>query len=219
MNFKKFALSALIILFAGISAVNSQQDQRAREILDKLSSQTISVPSVFVDFTITISSPQDQVNEEFDGNITIKEDKYRLSIMGLEIWFDGSSIYTYMPDVNEVMISDPDENGGFLSNPSELFTIYPEQFRYRFIGETTHDGNRLYEIDLHPLDLDQDFHTVKLYIDRQSNFIHSAVVAAKDGNRYIVEVNNYNNTRQVPDSYFIFNEDDYPGVEVIDMRW
>jgi hypothetical protein len=43
--------------------------------------------------------------------------------MGTESWFDGRSIYTYMPDVNEVMISDPDEGeGGLMSNPAKLFT-------------------------------------------------------------------------------------------------
>jgi hypothetical protein len=32
-------------------------------------------------------------------------------------------------------------------------------------------------------------------------------------------VNSFDNTRKVPDSFFVFNKSDYPGVEIIDMRW
>jgi hypothetical protein len=59
---------------------------------------------------------------------------------GYEIWFDGNSMYTYMPEVNEVIISDPDEDGGLMSNPTELFTIYHEEFRYRLQNEITRNG-------------------------------------------------------------------------------
>jgi outer membrane lipoprotein-sorting protein len=219
MQIKKITTLVLILLFSGIAA-KAQQDDRAREVLDKLAEQTTAAPSVFVDFTISISSLRDEAaGEEFDGEIMIKGNKYRLSIMDLEIWFDGNSMYTYMPDVNEVIISDPEEGGGLMSNPSELFTIYHEEFRYRLIDEVSHDGKRLYEIDLHPLDRNHDFHTVKLFIDRESGFIHSAVMAGKDGNRYKLDVNGFDNTKQVPDSHFDFDESDYPGVEIIDMRW
>ena len=211
-------LIIMIMVFANFPSA-AQQDEKARGILDKLAGQTTAAPSIFVDFTILMSSQRDEISEEFEGKITIKDNKYRLSIMGTEIWFDGSSMYTYLPDVNEVIISDPDEDGGLMANPTELFSIYHEEFRYRLQGEITRNGKRLYEIDLHPLDLNQNFHTVKLFIEHEKYFIHSAVIAGKDNNRYTLVVNDYDNTRQVPDSYFVFDKTDYPGLEVIDMRW
>jgi outer membrane lipoprotein-sorting protein len=219
MQIKKITGLVLMILISCNLLVSANQDEKAREILDKLARQTTSAPSLVVDFTVSMTSQQDDVSEEFDGKITMKGKKYRLTIMGTEIWFDGKSMYTYLPDVNEVIISDPDEEGGLMSNPAELFSIYHEEFRYRLRGETTSNGRSLFEIDLHPIDLDQDFHTVKLFVDKANSFIHSAVIAGKDGNRYTMTVNDFNNTRQVADSYFEFDKSKFPGIEIIDMRW
>lgn len=216
----KINFISIFILFLYSIHLNAQKDQRAGKILEDFSAQTLSAPSVVLDFTIIMSSMKDEIIDQFDGELTIKDEKYRLKIMGTETWFDGKSIFTYMPDVNEVMISDPDEEeGGLMSNPAKLFTMYDEEFKYRLVGEINESGYRLYEIDLHPVDLDRDFHTVKLFIGRNSNFLHSAVIAGKDGNRYTFIVNSYDKTKTLPESYFVFNESDHPGVEVIDMRW
>ena len=217
---KKLTLISIFILFLFSIQMNAQNDERAGKILEDFSAQTLSAPSVVLDFTIIMSSLKDEVIDQFDGELTIKDEKYRLKIMGTETWFDGKSIYTYMPDVNEVMISDPDEeDGGLMSNPAKLFTMYDKEFRYRLVGEINESGKRLYEIDLHPLGREHDFHTVKLFIEREGNFLHSAVIAGKDGNRYTFLVNNYDTTQRLPESYFVFNKSDHPGVEVIDMRW
>ncbi len=216
----KINFISIFILFLYSIHLNAQKDERAGKILEDFSAQTLSAPSVVLDFTIIMSSMKDEIIDQFDGELTIKDEKYRLKIMGTETWFDGKSIFTYMPDVNEVMISDPDEEeGGLMSNPAKLFTMYDEEFKYRLVGEINESGYRLYEIDLHPVDLDRDFHTVKLFIGRNSNFLHSAVIAGKDGNRYTFIVNSYDKTKTLPESYFVFNESDHPGVEVIDMRW
>ena len=220
MQIKHITLFIIVILLSCSYNGYAQQDDKAREILDRLAEHTTSAPSVFVNFTVSMSTLQDDtIYEQFDGEITIRGEKYRLSIMGMEIWFDGTSTYTYMPDVSEVIISDPDENGGLMSNPAELFTLYHEEFRYRLIDEISREGKRLYEIDLHPLDRNHDFHTVKLFIETENNFIHSAVIAGKDGNRYTLKVNDYSTDKQVLDSFFVFDESDYPDLEIIDMRW
>ncbi len=218
MQIIKIIQIAVILLHISFTA-NTQQDEKAGKILHGLMEQTIEAPSVSIDFTIIMSSLKDEVIDEFDGQLTMKGDMYKISILGTESSFDGNSIYTYMPDINEVMISDPDEDGGLMANPAQLFTKYDEEFKYRLIGETNQDGARLYELDLHPVDRDHDFHTVKLFIRSDDNFLHSAVIAGKDGNRYTFLVNSYDNTKSLPDSFFIFNEADHPGVEVIDMSW
>lgn len=213
------SIQIALILLHICSTANTQQDEKAGKILQGFIEQTLEAPSVSLEFTILMSSLKDEVIEEFEGQLTMKGSMYKISILGTESLFDGESIYTYMPDINEVMISDPDEDGGLMANPTQLFTNYDAEFKYRLIGETNQAGTRLYELDLHPVDRDHDFHTVKLFIRSDDNFLHSAVIAGKDGNRYTFLVNSYENTRSLPDSFFSFNEADHPGVEVIDMRW
>jgi outer membrane lipoprotein-sorting protein len=208
-----------IFLLSLNTIIYAQQDQQAGKILDQLFEKMKSAPSVSMDFTIAISSARDNFSDEFDGSMIMKGERYRLNFMGNEIFFDGKTIYSYMPEANEAMISEPDEDEGILANPTKLFTDYSKEFRYRFIGETSRNGKRLYEIDLHPLELDQMFHTIKLFIDREKNFLDSAVISAKDGNTYTFSVDKADMSKQVPDSHFNFRKEDYPGVEIIDMRW
>jgi hypothetical protein len=218
---KTIMAALLTILISGMNYDNyARQDDRAGNILDQVFEKIKSSPSVSIDFTVAISNPRENFSDEFDGGIVMKGEKYRLDFMDTETWFDGNSTYTLLSDANEVMISDPDEaDGGIMSNPAGLFTDYRKEFKYRFIGEVTREGRRLYEIELHPIEPDQLFHTVKLYVDRDRNFVHTAVIAGKDGNNYTLKVKTFDTTKQVPESYFVFRKEDYPGVEIIDMRW
>lgn len=219
MKIKKFTTLAMITMFFISNSLTGQQDEKAGNILDQLSEKISSAPSVSIDFSIIISVTQDEFSDEYDGEVKMKGNKYKLNIMGMESWFDGSSTYTYMPDANEVIISDPDEDGGLMSNPTEIFTLYHEEFNYRLANELTMEGKKLFEIDLYPLDRNHNFHTVKLFINQDDYLLHSAVIASKDGNRYTLIVNDLDNSSNIPDSFFVFNESDYPDLEIIDMRW
>ena len=208
----------IIILLSASLAVNSQQDEKAGKIIERFVETINSSPSVSVTFTISIAS--DNFSDEFDGQMVLKGEKYRLEVMGTETWFDGTTTYTYMPEANEVMISEPDvEEEGLISNPTRIFSLYHDEFNYRLIGETIHEGKNLYELELHPQKPDLNFQKVHLFIDMADNFLHSAMVAGNDGNVYTFQVNGFDTTKKVSESYFTFNKADYPGVEEIDMRW
>ncbi len=219
ISIRPFSLLSLMILFLTIPRVHGIADDPAGRILDKLSGQTTSAPSVKIDFKIIMTDLRLDSEDKHEGQLILKSDKYRLNIMDTKSWFDGSSIYTYMPDFNELIISDPMEDGGLMSNPAALFRNYRENFNYRLIGEISIDGERFYEIDLNPLDLDQAFHTVKLLVTTNDYLLHSAVVSGKDGNRYTLMIDNIDASKEFPDSFFVFNESDYPDIEITDIRW
>jgi len=105
--------------------VQAQQDPKAKSVLDALSNKTKSYSSIRAQFTIGLENSRDNVKEEFSGSIVMKGDKYKLSAMGTETFFDGKTIWTYLPEVKEVYISSPEENDySILGDPSRLFTIY-----------------------------------------------------------------------------------------------
>ena len=41
---------------------------------------------------------------------------------------------------------------------------------------------------------------------------------AKSGNRYTYDISDFNQKAGLPDSYFVFDPENYDGVEVIDLR-
>jgi outer membrane lipoprotein-sorting protein len=214
---KIIGITALLFIFMQAEA---QQDPKAKTILDALSAKTKSYTTIRAQFSIALENMKENVKEEFAGSILMKGQKYRLSAMGSETYFDGKTIWTYLEETGEVYISDPleDENS-ILSNPSKLFTIYQEDYKYRYIADVTQNGKQLAEIDLYPEDLKQQFSRIKLFIDKTKLQIESAMVYGKDGNTYIFTVKAFQTNVAVKDTDFIFNPEAHKGVEIIDMRF
>jgi outer membrane lipoprotein-sorting protein len=214
---KIIGLFLLIFLLGQLSA---QQDPKAKKVLDDLANKTRTYTSMKAEFTIGLENMRDNVKEEFAGSILMKGDKYRLSAMGSETIFDGNTIYTYLEEVGEVYISSPEESeNSILSDPSKLFTIYQDDFKYRYIADVNEGGKRLSEIDLYPNDLKQQFSRIKLFVDKDKLQVHSAMVYGKDGNTYVFVIKSFQTNLNIRDTEFIFDKDEYPGVEVIDMRF
>lgn len=215
---KKLAGTFLLILM--VISTQAQQDPKAKTILDALSNKTKSYSSIRAQFTIGLENSRDNVKEEFSGSIVMKGEKYKLSAMGSETYFDGKTIWTYLAEVGEVYISSPEDNeNSVLGNPSKLFTIYQEDFKFRYIADVTQGGKKLAEIDLYPNDLKQQFSRIKLFIDKDRLQIDSAMVFGKDGNTYVFVVNTFQTNISVKDSDFVFDPTAYKNVEVIDMRF
>ena len=199
------------------------QDPAARKILDELASQAQADYPVKVSFDYTYESlPENQHNTE-SGTLVLQQDKFRLSIGESDVFCDGKTVWNHMESVNEVYISDPEENNAddefFLSNPSDLFTFYQEGFKYRLTRELSYEGNDCYEIDLFPNDLNKSYHTIKLLISKKDHRLLSAQALGKQGDNHTVMLKNYQKKVSVTESTFVFNTSSHPGVEVVDTRF
>lgn len=219
------ALSLVIVqlLPAQQDLSKAGQDPAARKILDKMASQARADYPVKVSFDYTYESlPENHQNTE-SGTLVLEEDKFRLSVGESEVFCDGKTMWNYMESVKEVYISDPEENNAddefFLSNPSDLFTLYQEDFKYRLTRELLYEGNDYYEIDLFPNDLNKSYHTIKLLISKKDHQLFSAQALGKQGDNHTVILKNYQKKVSVTEGTFIFDPSSHPGVEIVDTRF
>ncbi len=115
-----------------------------------------------------------------------------------------------MESVNEVYISDPEENNAdeefFLSDPSDLFTFYQKDFKYRLTGEVSYEGKEYYEIDLFPNDLNKSYHTIKLLIGKKDSRLFSAQALGKQGDNHTVMLKDYQKKISVTEGTFTFDQ-------------
>ena len=211
----------LFLLATGILTsviVKAQDADKAKEILDKVSEKTKSFKTIKADFSFTLENLQEDITETYDGSIKIKGNKYAIDLMDAKTYFDGKTLYTFMPETEEVNVSEPDENEDGTINPAKIFSLYESGFKYRFIGEPVIDGKTLYEIDLYPESRDKPFSRIKLFIYKDNLTLESLKQMGKDGNNYIIKVKKFQNDLPFDDSEFTFNASAHPDVEVIDMR-
>ncbi|MGM0407289.1 MAG: LolA family protein, partial [Bacteroidota bacterium] len=128
----------ITILISVSAFVYAQQDPDAKVILDKLSEKTKSYENIRTEFKIDYKSLKDQTQNSSKGDITIKGEKYRLNFLGTQSVFDGKTLWSYLEEVNEVNISEPQpDDEDILSNPQEIFTIYEKDFKYQLIDKYT----------------------------------------------------------------------------------
>jgi outer membrane lipoprotein-sorting protein len=215
---KILLLTAILIL--GNNLIFAQMDPEAKKILDKLSEKTKSHKVIKSDFEVTFTSTKDNIQNTSKGTITMKGEMYRLNFMDSEAFFDGKTLWNYIPEVNEVNISDPELNDGdLLNNPKQLFTVYENDFKYQLI-KTIVEGNVNYAlVDLYPINLDEEYSRIRLQINTNEYFLSSATIFGKDGSNYSIKISNYKTDLEFQDSYFTFDEKEYKGVEVVDLRW
>ena len=148
----------------------------------------------------------------------MKGTKYRVSFVGQEIFCDGNNVWTYDKSSNEVTITKLDVSSNMLT-PQKLFTnFYDKDFLYKLNGEKKAGGKVMQEIEMTPNDKTKPFHKVYLTIDKNAKTIYSTRVLEKAGNRYSYTVNVLNGSANIPDSKFVFNKKDFPGVEEVDLR-
>ena len=215
---RKLFLITILSLF--VIAGYSQQDAKAKEILEKVTKTTQSLSSIEAKFTFEMNNKAENIQEKSSGTIILKGKKYKLNIpmMGLQVTCDGKTIWTYMVNSNEVSISSLDESTEDLMDPTRIFTIYERGFNYKFGGESTDAGVPVYNINLTPQKATGDVSSIKLMIDKPKMLIRGADIAGKDGNSYKVSISQFKTDGVFKDSDFVFDASKYKDVEIVDMR-
>ena len=99
---KVIILVALVCV--GMANVFAQYDPEARTILDGMSDKIRSINAYSADISNSLINEADGINDKFEGKIVVQSDKYRLELEEQEVINNGTTVWTYLPDVNEVNI-------------------------------------------------------------------------------------------------------------------
>ena len=203
-----------VILLVLVKFAFAQYDPKALEILEAMGEQYKSIPSYEANFAWSLTNDVENVKEEFKGKLTVKGEKYRISLPEQEVINNGVTVWTYLPEVKEVNIDNYDKNSGDI-NPLK---IYEKDFKYLYIQDKTEGGVACEEVDLVPEKKDAQYFKIKLLIKKKEKVIHSLTMFDKGGNRYKYTITKFVPNATVADSYFTFDAKKHPGVEVIDLR-
>jgi len=213
---KKLFFLALLLVPA---LAFSQKDQRAKEILDDFSKKTKDYKTLYCEFSFTLENTQENIKDTQKGKISIKGKKYVLDLMGTEIYFNGKTKWTYLKEANEVNVLEPKEgDGGFLDNPSRLFTIYEREFKYKFKEESKINKVPVYVIDLYPKKVNASYTIVRFSFNKETLEPIQIKYFSKDGNRYTLDIKTLTPNKAINDETFSFVPSKFPGVSTNDLR-
>ncbi|MGC9471719.1 MAG: LolA family protein [Bacteroidales bacterium] len=214
---KSILITAGTILFLFPLAVAAQQDPQAKAILDRMGEKMEQYGTIHVRFSVTTTDRQSGTEETREGELTVKKEKYLLNFLDTESYFDGETLWSYLPDVKEVSVTEPDpDESFFFSNPARLFSGYDKEYKYLYLGTDPETGHEI--IDLVPMELNREYSRIRITVDPSSYHISTAYYYGKDGIHHLLRIKSLEDA-DVPDSFFIFDPSKHPDVEVIDMRF
>ena len=204
---------ALIINFIFIQGAFSQENnKKALQILDKMSNLYKSMVSFSSTFEYSMVNLDEDIEDSFQGKITIKEEKYLLKIEGQEIINDGETVWTYIPELNEVNIStfEYDDQEISLNN---VFDLYKDGFEQNYLSE----DNKYHKIELYPEDESKSYYKILILINKVDFSMYNFSVFDKSNTKYVYKINEFKEEK-IDDSFFIFDSSKYPDIEIIDFR-
>lgn len=215
---KKYIFFIFTLVFASTLFAQNEDIIKAKKILDKASEKIASYSTIELDFSFTLENLQIQESESFTGSLISKGDKYKMSIMDFENYFDGNTMWMFMRESNEVNIGDADLLGDEMLNPSKIFSIYNEDIRTLYIGETILNGKTVDMIDLYPENREESYSRIKLYIYRDDLHFARIEQIGRDGTNYFVDIQKMQVNKPYQDNFFIFDTSKYPNIEIVDLR-
>ena len=220
MKMKTLIRKQFLLLVMALSPIIlcSGKDDKAKEILDKASVTFAQAGGIKASFTFNIKDVKAKVTESFDGTIQMKGDRFCMDTPDYELWFNGKTQWIYMKGVDEVNISEPSKEELQMLNPSVLFNIYKNGFKYKYLSEKTDiKGKQVYEIELTPLKKN-DMVKMIIQIGKISSLPHTITIVNKNNIDNIIHINKYETGNSYADSMFSFDKKKYPNVEIIDLR-
>ncbi|WP_460977814.1 LolA family protein [Spirosoma knui] len=212
---RKLAWMLSLAMIMTVPAV-AQKDKRAQTILDAMSKKYKALKSYQASFTY--ASVGGGAKDSYKGDLTVKDNKFRLLLGGQEVFTDGKTMSTYIKESNEVNVQDYDANANGELNPTQIYTIYKRGFDYRFLKEQKQGGRTLEVIELTPNRPKSPIATVQISVDKADKSVRNWQIVNKDGKRTSYTITKFTPNVTVPDTYFVFDKSKYPGVEVVDLR-
>lgn len=207
-----------ILIFTCVAtSLFAQYDPEALAILDAMSKKYQSIPAFEANIACNLTNEIEKLNEEFKGKMTVKGEKYRLTLPEQEVVNNGTTIWTYLPDAKEVNIDNYDPASEDL-NPTKFYDIYKKGYKYKYEGEKTEGGVACDVVDLTPEKKDPQYFKVRMNISKKDRSVVSFTLFDKQGNRYKYTITKFNPAAKVEDAFFTFDVKSHPGVEVVDLR-
>ena len=200
---KKLYILLILSLFS--LTVSSQNDSRAKQILDKTFSAINSSNGIQIKFKGTSS-----------GTLLMKKAKFHLNSNEIQTWFDGKTQWSYVKGSDEVNISSPTPAELHSVNPYFILSSYKKGFNYKYVGEKSVSGKKTYQIMLTP-QKNGSIKSISLFITPNNEPL-MINVSEKNKKSYNWHVISYNNKLKLNDSTFRFDKEKYPNAEIIDLR-
>lgn len=213
---KKILLTILSLLTLTLGM--AQSDNQSRTILDKTHSTFKASEGIHLSFTLTSLDQNDQPYDVQPGEAFIKGNQFRLEMDAMTVWFNGTTQWVLIKEVNEVNISNPTPQEVASISPLALLSMYKTGYTFKAPTTVAVNGENAHRVEMTPTEKNSDFTSVSVAIDKASHTLLQVHLTFTNGAKNQIDITKYNANYHYPDAEFTFDPSAHPGVEIVDLR-
>ena len=203
-----------ILLIIGIFALSfGIKAQNAETLFKNAVDKLKSYNNIEITFDYNMINTDAGIYETMEGAGVLQDDAYILHILGQDIICDGTTIWTYNADAEEVMISDVDNADGG-GSPLSIINSYYDNITAKIIN----DAGTIKKIEVKPLVADENIEKLIVTLNSKTLEIKDLHVFDKNKNEFVYVITKFLTNQKLPAGFFTFKKSDYPDAEIIDMR-
>jgi len=206
MKARKIIVGLVLLLAA--QAVNAQNNAEA--IIRLMVNQMKSHKNVEMTYQYQVNA-EGLTTEAQQGKAWLQGEAYKVEMVEQQIISDSKTIWTYLIDEEEVMISNAAD--GVDNTPLKLLTSLDENYAATLTGMDA-QGNATIEL----ANPKGQYKRVTLKANASKLAINSLDVYLDDGTKLMITIDEMKFDQELGDKFFTFDTKKHPKVDVIDMR-
>ena len=204
-----FILKFIVLLIIPFCVVYSQDHEKSRLLLDKVSKNMLSKENMSFEFVYKLENSKEKISQEIIGNAQISGEKYKLNFMDIQQIYDGNKTYTIIPENEEINIDSGDGNSDLMIKPTNLITFYTSGYGYEWDIKQIVMGRTIQYVKLLPIEENSDVKYLLIGIDINNLILYKIIEIGKNGTNTTLKIINQSYNTSLPKNHFKFNPESY----------
>jgi len=190
--------------------VVSQNDQKAKKLLDELIVKMKSYENISIEFRLTVKSFTKNISQDNNGTLLIEGEKYVSNFLGTTELFDGKKKYTITPEDQEITIEGYSTKKENLFSPSKILNSYTKDHSYKWDQLLYLSGKKIQFIKLKPIKENAHVKEILIGIDNTTKNLSQIIQIENDGTRTEFTVISFQANQTLSNNPFTFVQGNYP---------
>ena len=211
---KNFFIIVLFFVTCSLWAQNTTI--QVAPIIEKTLQKYNTFSSFSLDFKVNIEDKKKNI-QKYEGVLLVKKEKYFLTFENQIIANDGATMWNYQESINEVSFFEAEDDDFAIFHPAKMLSNWKNEYDAKFIREEEFQKKQTAIVDLRPKK-HASFYKIRLFVDKNTSYIQQIMMYEMDESTITYTITKFTPNVTIADTKFVFNKNDYPNVQVNDMR-
>ena len=161
-------------------------------------------------FRYILENSNEKIRQEIEGNATLSKTYYKISFMGITQLFDGSKIYTIIPENEEITITSKSDVSELDFDLMSMMNYYNDNFDFKYDITQQVESKEIKYVKLIPKKNDDDIKNIFIGIFSNNLNLHKIIQVDLNNTQVTLQVSDHKWNVNLSEDYFIFDSDNYP---------